>query len=213
MKILIISTPRSGSTALFNGIFKSLNNYKGFCEPSNLQSESLGNPIKDYSLNYPNLIVKILTWDVFYSRPLPLNTIDLLFANNFVSLDNVMPSILEDLVNYSSDFNKVILLRRKNEIESAKSSRHASLESKYHNPYFYNNTKYDYSENLNFIVNHNKIIHNLSNILKIPITYYEDLFQGSKSNINNFLTQNNIQLDNINTFYEYLNPKNRYRQN
>ena len=212
MKILIISPPRSGSTSLFNGLYKTLNNFKGFCEPFNLGSESLGNSNKEYSLDYPNLLVKILTWDLLFSRPFPLYFMDLLFSKNFVSFDSLMPYILENLKQYLSNFNKIILLKRKNEIESAKSMAY-SIRNEYHLPYSYDGTKYDYSEDLNFIVNHNNIIKTLSNKLNIPITYYEDLFTGNKDNIKNFIHINQLPISNFENFYSYLDPKNRYRQN
>ena len=212
MKTLIISPPRSGSTSLFLGLHKSIKGCKGFCEPFNPINEPFGDLKSEYSLDYNNLLVKLLPWDLLYSHPLPLRFIDLVFTKNFVSFDILLPYILEGLVKYSSNFDKVILLRRKNEIESAKSTTHASSNG-YHIPYSYDSTKYDYSKDLNFVVNNNNIIKNLSSILNIPITYYEDLFIGNKNNIKNFIDINQLPISNFENFYSYLDPKNRYRQN
>jgi hypothetical protein len=212
MKILIISSPRSGSTSLFNGLYKSLYNFKGFCEPFNPNSESLGNLNKEYSLTYPNLLVKILPWDLLYSQPLPIYFLNLFFSKNYVSFDALLPYILENLIKYSSNFDKIILLRRKNEIESSKSTIYSN-NNEYHNLYFYDNIKYDYSEDLNFVVNNNLIIKNLSNELNISITYYEDLFTGNKDNIKNFISANQLPISSFENFYSYLDPKNRYRKN
>ena len=213
MKILIISAPRAGSTSLFNGLYKSLHNFKGFCEPFNGGNESLGNSNKEYSLNYSNLLVKLLPWTYFNSKPLPIYFTHSLFQHNYLPFSTFLHYLIEDLIKYSSNFNKIILLRRKNEIESAKSMAYASSNNEYHIPYFYDNTKYDYNEDLNFILNSNKAIENLSNKLNIPITYYEDLFTGNKDNIKDFVLQNQLPISNFEDFYFYLNPKNRYRQN
>jgi hypothetical protein len=213
MKILIISTPRSGSTTLFNGLYKSLNNYKGFCEPFNLNSESKGDSIKEYSLNYSNLLIKVLPWDLLLSNKSEyFGLIDHLFQTNNYSLDMVKSRALLNLKNYSSNFDQIILLTRRNKLLQAQSYSFASLNQLYHTTYKYNQDFQDLARSFTFIKNHDDILLKLSIKLDIPITYYEDLFQGDKNNINNFLTQNNIQVDNINTFYEYLDPKNRYRQ-
>ena len=214
MKILIISSPRSGSTTLFNALYKCLSNYKGFCEPFNAGDESLGNSYKEYSLNYSNLIVKVLPWDLLISNRLEyFEIIDQFFQTNTYSLDIVKSKALLNLKNYSSNFDQIILLTRKNKISQAQSYTFASTTHLYHTTYEYNQDFQDLTRGFTFIQNHDDILFSLSQKLNLSITYYEDLFQGNKSNIKNFLNQNNIQLNNENVFYEYLNPKNRYRQN
>jgi hypothetical protein len=214
MKILIISSPRSGSTTLFNALYKCLPNYKGFCEPFNAGDESLGNSYKEYSLNYSNLIVKVLPWDLLISNRLEyFEIIDQFFQTNTYSLDIVKSKALLNLKNYSSNFDQIILLTRKNKISQAQSYTFASTTHLYHTTYEYNQDFQDLTRGFTFIQNHDDILFSLSQKLNLSITYYEDLFQGNKSNIKNFLNQNNIQLNNENVFYEYLNPKNRYRQN
>ena len=213
MKILILGNPRSGSTSLFQGLHKSLEGYKSFCEPLNPKEEKFGDLKSEYSLEYNKLIVKILPWDLIIKSFSSQDFIFNLFEKNYISLNELFPSIINSLIEYSKNFQKIILLDRKDKIEQSQSLKYASITQNYHNFYKFNNEDLDFLTQTNLLNNHSKVLNILSNTLNIPITYYEDLFQGNKNSINNFLTQNNIQVDNFENFYSYLNPKNRYRQN
>jgi hypothetical protein len=213
MKILILATPRSGSTTLFNALYKTLNNYKGFCEPFNNESKSLGDPNNEYSLNHNNLLVKILFWDIMHIIPLSNILLLSIISQGFLSFNKLFPYIVNNLISYSSNFDKIILLKRENEIESAKSMAYATSQRSFHSPYTYNNNKFNYSKWLNFIVNSNNIMQHLSQNLKIPLTYYEDLFQNDTLKIQSFLNQNQIEINDFQLFCNMLNSKNRYRQN
>jgi hypothetical protein len=213
MKILIIGNFRSGSTTLFNAFYKSMDGHKGFSEPFNFIEDKFGDPKSTYSLNYPNLIVKILFWDLLYSKPLPFTFINKTLVNNFLTFNDLIPYIIDDLSQYSLNFDRTIIIKRQNEIESAKSLSASSKNRQFHSPYTYDNTQHDYSISLNSIVTGNNILQGLSTNLNIPLTYYEDIYSGNIIKIEEFLEKKQIKVDNFNLFCEILNPKYRYRQN
>ena len=219
MKILIISVPRCGSTSLFEGLYQGLNNFKGFCEPFNEPNEGYGNDKNLYSLNYDNLIVKILGWELAFSNKYHnyFEFVDSIFRHEYFNIDVFIENIVKINIQYSKNFDKIILLDRKNKNDILESLIFASTNLKYHSKYIFEKSlleKKDISSQLsNHIKYQSKIIHLISNHLNIPVTYYEDLFSGNKKNINNFLLSNQIKLDLPDKFYNFLNPKNRYRQN
>jgi len=212
MKILIISSPRSGSSSLLNAIYKSIDKCKGFAEPFNkVREEGFGDPISEYSLDYSKLVVKILSWDL-----LPFENFDeknLIFQNSILHADDI--NFITPILNYSKNFNKIILLSRKSQMQAAKSLLSSILNNSFH-------TKYNYSSSLDpklmerslqIIKNNNSIIEVLGKYLKLPINYYENIYNKDKDSLKNFLISNNIKIDNFNTFKSYLDLKNRYRQN
>jgi len=215
MKILIISTPRSGSTNLFNGLYKSMSFYRGFCEPFNPSSESLGDNNLNYSLAYNNVLVKILVWDLvvhgYYKNYYEL--ISRMFYKKNFNINNLKEIVYNSLVEYIKNFDKVILLTRKNKKEAIKSMSHAMATGNYH-------SKYNYSKNNitfplfgeNIIYHLDNILHQISKNLNFPLNYYEDIFSGNLQCIDTFVTENNLYLDNK-ILYQFLDTKNRYKQN
>ena len=210
MKILILGNLRSGSTTLFNALYKSMEGYKGFCEPYNPSETRFGDSKSTYSLEYSNLIVKILPWDLHSDYS--FFVVDNAFQNNMSSVDFIKSFIINSLNNYVINFDKVILLNRKNKLEQAQSYSFASRNNLYHNNYEYDDNFQDLSRSFNLIKNHDDILDYLSNNWKIPLIYYEDLFLGNTDNINNFVKNYNLPIKDFKILYEYLNPKNRYRQ-
>jgi hypothetical protein len=202
MKILIISSARSGSTSLFKAFQNTLPNHICFCEPFNEFSDPP--PTNPYHLNYKNLVVK------FLSNQVPVNCYG--FFNN---LNIYKESINFFIKNTIPNFEKVVLLTRLDDYKSIESFSFASKSENWHDPYK-PQTKIpleDIPVLLDHLMHSKSIIYGLSNILNIPITYYEDLFTGNRDKVKNFLTQSQLEIPNFEKFYSYLDPKNRYRQN
>ena len=202
MKILIISSARSGSTSLFKAFQNTLPNHIGFCEPFNNASDPP--PTNPYHLNYKNLIVK------FLSNQVPINCYG--FFNKGAVYKESINFFIKNII---PNFEKVVLLTRLDDYKSIESFNFSAKHQKWHDPYK-PQTKIlpeDIPVLLDHLMHSKSIIYGLSNILNIPITYYEDLFTGNKDNIYKFLTKNQIEVSNFEKFYSYLDPKKRYRQN
>ena len=195
MKILIISSGRAGSNSLSRGLQSSLNNHKLVIEPfNNYYFKNNINPSK-YDLSEPNLIVKTLS---FHG---PTN----LF--HYIDINLIQKQTIDFLLEYSSNFSKIILLGRKNKIQTAKSWQ------KLFTSQFYNKSPLSslpYSDFLSHVSYSELILEIISNIKNIPITYYEDIFNGNKNNINTFLNSYKLILDN-NNLHNFLNPKGKYK--
>lgn len=158
MSVLIIALPRTGSTELGKKIALE-NNLKFEFEPFN--------PILKlpYINEYANNVVKTM---VFHT---PV----------FIKEDER----LDWLIKISKDFKKVILLSRKDLIACAESWSFLLYETikgfKSNQPYVWKKTP-NYDDQLLFIKKCNEELHYLSNILNIPITYYEDIYDVNDSN-------------------------------
>jgi hypothetical protein len=211
MKILIVASPRSGSTNLFNALYKGLNEYKGFCEPFNTGSNSLGNPISEYGLNYSNVIVKLLSYDLGFIIP-SYQFIFNLFWNNAITLNELQDTLVKAFLDYKSNFDRVILLSRRNNIEAAESYSFASKTSSFHSSYVYKHDPEHFNRCLNLIQNHKNTIELFSKSSNISITYYEDLFLNNASFSKDFLIKNNITVDNLNSYLAYLDISKKYRK-
>ena len=211
MKILIIASPRSGSTTLFNALYKSLDNYKGFCEPFNSKSESLGDPINEYSLNYDNLIVKLLSIDFRHLQNFQIELIGNLYAHNYIDIESIKDFYLPIVKNYTSFFDKIVFLTRENQQEASQSFSYSATTGEYHKKYNYDNEYFDFRSK-NIIKNHSKMVEYFSKSLNIPLFFYEDLFNNTKSLLD-FLDYYQFPIKNLDNFLEYFKSKYRYRQN
>ena len=190
MKILIISSGRAGSNSLSKGLQLSLNNHKLITEPFNEYYFK-----EDYNLTNSNLIVKTLS---FHG---PLN----LFR--YVDINLIQKQTINFLLNYCTNFSKLILLGRIHHSNSAKSWQKL-FTSQYPNKNPLHNLPY--TDFLSHVSYSESILETISNIKGVPITYYEDIFSGNKNIIDIFLNNHQIQLDN-NSLYDFLDPKNKYK--
>jgi len=199
MKILIVGTPRSGTTSLIRGLGKT-KNYRRYGEPWNKHiKERYPYPYSFHS----NCIVKTLIEDL---------------PAKFDDLKNL--TFNEKLLKFYSevklDFDRIILLGRKDLNELIRSYTYFREKELLHKVNWHDSyTLLDsvklpvkkYEEEIYRMDNRLKI---LSEILNIKIDWYEDLYSGDINNVKRFLTKHDIDLD-IEKFYEYLNPKNRQR--
>jgi len=200
LKILIIATPRSGGTSLTEGI--GLENYYQIHEPFIKISDSdklIEYPIKKLE-KYNNTVVRTLS----QQKP---------------------PSIKYNITNFhqilAKDFDKVICLDRLNTKEHEKS--HINLLWKIQNKHLVTNTwqideipqqfidEY-YRDYQHHILREQKEQLKLSSdVLKVPITWYEDLY--SENRTLSFATISKLGLD-LDAFSlnETLHPDKKYRQ-
>tara|TARA_R110000822_G_scaffold70814_3_gene171083 strand:- start:6 stop:593 length:588 start_codon:yes stop_codon:yes gene_type:complete len=195
MKILIIAHHRSGSTTLMYGLSQCIKNSISIFEPFTNNKILF---LKDHLSNLNNSKTTIIEKHLIRSPYEDLKR-------------NV-----EFFKEYMLNFDKVIILARKDQIETSKSHNYlVKQQSKglsVHLSYVLEENL-DINKDLIIIKNYQKNLYKFASITKLPIIYYEDLYSGNKNYIEDFLKFYGIHVDNFNLFCEYLNPKNRYRQN
>jgi hypothetical protein len=156
MRILIISLPRTGSTSLLNSIAKS-KNLKRLFEPFDGTNRVL------YEDNMENIVLKTIV-----DTQKPKN------CNNYIDW----------IVNFSKSFDETILLSRK-DLKACAESHAYSVHNRINgftsnDPYLWEPTPAD-ELCYNNIIKWNGVLNTLSNILNIPITYYEDIYNPNDS--------------------------------
>jgi hypothetical protein len=158
MNILIISLPRTGSTELGKDI-SNKHKLRYVCEPFNGGDRLLHN--KDLQ----NIVLKTI----------------LFHLPNYIE----EPNRINWLVELSQNFNKVILLSRRNLVACAESWAYLMYNEgqksfKADSEYLWEKTpNYDYE--FNFIKKCNSELEFISQKLNIPITYYEDIYDENDS--------------------------------
>ena len=150
MRVLIISLPRTGSNSLMNQYSKKYN-LNTYGEPFNPIS-NLGEGWK----NNDNVVVKTMLFQI----------------PKGVKLSK------EYWIEMSKRFDEVILLSRKDLFDCAKSySFMIDMNKEYDsaNPYIWKETP-SLNKSFEFLKVEHKKLEEVSKLLKIPITYYEDIF-------------------------------------
>ena len=192
MKILLLYIPRAGSTSILR-YFKSVKpNHTIINQP---WSELIVELTKSNMINYKDLIK---------------------YDNIFVKSDiGSFNKENIDLECVKSDFDKIIILDRKDKEKQIESLIHAK-----HNNSFLESSKYWFDDNCKYTINEaeklsvekgisklKKQIPTLTKILNAKFYYYEDLFFGDFSDILSYL-----EIDyNEEYFNLYLDKKNKYR--
>ena len=161
MKILIISLPRTGSTTMLKTLGKK-HDLKTIFEPFNSAFK------KQYNHNMKNVVVKTIIGQV-------------------PTTENIT-SYVEWIVEFSKHFDEVILLSRKNLVACIESISYLmntlfkkkSCMKKLYNSnseYFYEKPPDDvYQKYETYIIDANEKINKISELLGIPIIYYEDIY-------------------------------------
>ena len=186
MKILLLYTPRSGSTSILNYFQKLKPNYECFNEP---WFEWMVKNVHKNEIRYSDLISK-----------------DNIFVK---SAYKTLPVSLETTVK---DFDKIIILLRKNHKEQVESSVLTHKEQNFlnHKPRKYNTYNIndgelkEASDRYSFL---NETISNFALTNNLPIFYYEDLYYDDFTPLFNEL---NIEYD-MKQYDIYLNVHNKYR--
>jgi hypothetical protein len=194
MKILILGTPRSGSTSLVKFINSHirLSNYKMIIEPFNTVSPTYIREIKD-----DNTITYLTKFDNILVKSLFLIGVDEYPTKSF-------NNIYEYLDWCYSYFDKIIILDRRDKIAQSESfvinetiSREKGIG--WHTPKIYDLTKIEksYIETMrNRYIESSKILYNISKDKGYPIFYYEDIFlEHNMETINNLLKYLGMELN------------------
>jgi hypothetical protein len=205
MKILLLGTPRSGSTSLVRLINSHINlpNYKMVIEPFNNSLYFDGNNTIETLLQYENILVKnlFLVGNDEYPKE---------------SFDNVY-----EYFNWCySYFDKILILDRKDKTTQSESFvinetmwREKGVD--WHTQKIYNietiepvylNTMVDrYTES-------SQILNNISKEENLPLFYYEDIFlEKSRKHIDELFSYLDIELNESNYMEYILSPHRRVR--
>ncbi len=153
MSILIIALPRTGSSELIRRL-SNKHKLRSVFEPFN---PSVGlPPITDFK----NIVLKTIIFHLPY----------------YVEEENRINWLIE----ITKNFDETILLSRKNLIDCAESWSYLMYKEKEksfksNQPYLWEKTP-NYDEELKNIIKWNDELKTISNILSIPVTYYEDIY-------------------------------------
>lgn len=152
MKILLITLPRTGSTSLLKTLSEKYN-LKAISEPFNSFTKNL-EEYKNFDWENTNQIcVKT-----------HINHKDILFYSNFVKL-----------------FDKVILVSRKDLKLCAESLAYANYFGNFSEKYEWVSTP-NLLENIKLVKKFDEDLKNLSKLINVNISYYEDLFDVNSEN-------------------------------
>lgn len=197
MKILIIGTPRSGTTIFFRSLYQTFN-LTFFGEPWNT---GIHEKIYDYPLtNKSHYITKCLA-------------------------DQVPEGYYDPVKFYSEyvkEFDNVFLLKRTNKDEVIESYTYNAVnrpEGNWHEGYYLADfteqeridLKNKFAAEISNIENIYSYIDKISQVTNIPITLYEDLYSGDPDTVNSILKRGNLTLT-YKDLESYLNPIHRYRR-
>ena len=164
MRILIIATPRTGSTELafrLSRIFRMKVIMEPFIDmnPFNYKHPSF---MEHHSLP-DECVVKSLVGQIPYRKRVNMNNEDLIhISKDFYEI-------------YSKNFDKVILLGRHDLVAQAESWNWFTNKNGSNEPYVYTKQP-NYDENRKYILSRNRILRQLAKHLDLPITYYEDIY-------------------------------------
>ena len=193
MRILIISPPRCGSTSLSLNLAKILN-YKVHQEPFNYRwwPDKYSYPIEIEN----NSIVRTITYQVpkEFGKP-----------NDFIKF----------IIEFKNQFDKIILLSRRNKQKHLESYANLivknTLKQSVYQKWNMNEIK-DKLKDFKYeqIQPHVDSIHKLSQLINIPITYYEDLYGQDRDKSLEIIKSWKINM-NFNKLNELSNPKFKLR--
>jgi hypothetical protein len=210
MKILILGTPRSGSTSLVKFIDShiKLSNYQMFIEPFNQKLY----PNKEYDVDrdtilyftkYNNILVKSLF--LLEHEEYPIKS----FNNIYEYLDWCY-----------SYFDKIIILDRKDKLAQSESFavNETSMRERgvgWHTPKIYDVDKIEPSYIKTMIDRYTKsseILHSISSKQKFPMFYYEDIFlEKSRKHIEELFRYLDMEMVESNYMEWILSPYRRVR--
>jgi hypothetical protein len=210
MKILLLGTPRSGSTSLIKFIDShiSLSNYQMFIEPfnRNLYPNKEYDEDRDtilYVTKYNNVLVKSLF--LLGHEEYPIKSFN---------------DIYEYLNWCYSYFDKIIILDRKDKLAQSESFvvNETSMREKgtgWHTPKIYDIEKIEPSYIKTMIDRYTKsseILHTISSKQKFPMFYYEDIFlEKSRKHIEELFRYLDMEMVESNYMEWILSPYRRVR--
>lgn len=203
MKIQILGNPRTGTTTLYYALLNTINHSAGIYEPLNPHT------------NYKIINDKKLQEHLSIINNCNMNVIE---KNTIVNepknctTEHKRVQEVERQFNfyksYLQNFDKVILLYRKNIISTCRSLANAQVYGTWHTSYTSDPTL-NFEKHIPVIELNNKVLLKLSKHLNIPLTYYEDLYSGDLDYLNNFLTYYDIKVNNLKEFYSVMDPQHK----
>jgi hypothetical protein len=205
MKILLLGTPRSGSTSLVRLIDSHIDlpNYKMVIEPFNKSLYSNEKHTIESLLEYKNILVK-----------------NLFLIGNDEYAENSFIDVYEYFNWCYSYFDKIIILDRKDKIAQSESfainetlMREKGVD--WHTPKIYDLDSIDKSYLQTMIDRYtesSEILHTISSKQKFPIFYYEDIFlEKSRKHIEDLFSYLDMKLNESNYEEYILSPYRRIR--
>ena len=186
MKILLLYTPRCGSTSILKYFEKIKTEYECFNEP---WFEWMVENIHKNKNEYVDLITKQNIFVKSAYKTLP------------VSLDTLL-----------TDFDKIVILLRKNQKEQVESSilvhkEESFLNNTPRNYNLYNITDDEFQTTYDRYSFLNETLFNFGTLNNLPIFYYEDLYYGDFQPL-----FDELELEYNNLYYkEFLDTTNKYR--
>lgn len=184
--ILIISTPRTGSTSLLNSF---VNNFNRFDEPLNPLKIDKSTTSAFFNLiqTEKNIVVKTMIDHIpnDYSSKGKNPSIDI---------------IVDFYLDIIKEFDVVVMLDRTDVNAQIDSNTRVSLD--YH---YKNNFKFDVERSLKYLFYQKYLIRELSDKLDINLIFYEDVYYGDTENTlkNNGIDLNWIDLTKLDTSRKY----------
>ena len=210
MRVLILGTPRSGSTSLVKFIDShiKLSNYQMFIEPfnRNLYPNKEYDEDRDtilYVTKYNNVLVKSLF--LLGHEEYPIKSFN---------------DIYEYLNWCYSYFDKIIILDRKDKLAQSESFavNETSMRERgigWHTPKIYDVDKIEPSYIKTMIDRYtesSEILHTISSKQKFPMFYYEDIFlEKSRKHIEELFSYLDMKMDESNYMEWILSPYRRVR--
>ena len=174
MRILIIATPRSGSTELTSRLSRMLL-LKPIFEPFRIRNPfNYRHPLFMENHSLPDeCVVKSLVGQIPYKKRMNMNIEDLIvICKEFYEM-------------YSKNFDKVILLGREDLVAQAESWNWFTNKVDNNEPYIYTEQP-GYKSNQNYILERNRILRQLSTHLDLPITYYENIYNHDSEKLRKY---------------------------
>lgn len=199
MKILIVGTHRSGTTSLLRGIGEQ--GYNKISEPFNRR-------FRDTIYDYPIKQIRV---------------------NKFVCVKSIITQVpntenynpIKFYYQWSKDFDKIVLLDRLDEYEhwlsycNLLNKTFNSGSDKLHDSWYKEEITSDVEERLislgykEELKKEKVFINELSEVLKIPMTYYEDLFSFDRDHSLETINGMGLNLNSL-KLLNYLDPNKRY---
>jgi len=199
MKRLLLSQGRTGSLNLTRFIRESnKNELIVYREPFNTTA------IKDTNISF-SLEEIIKTKNSFVENKIGKGSLP----------EQLQSKSYDQIISYfKKNFDIIAFLSRRNFDAQFKSVINAKITGNWDSPYYYKELDVKlFSDVEEQLISERKIINHLSEIHKIPIFYYEDLYDNNKVfYLKDFCRYYYLQYKEEISF-EYMNPNKRYRMN
>lgn len=203
MKVLIVGVARTGTTSLLEGITKQ--KYQRISEPYNtlFRDTILTNPLKGIQ---DKAAVKCLI-DQLPDYSISYEDYYTSFSKNFDKI------ILLDRKNYKEHWVSFVNLILKNKIKLAQRTTEWPQHFKWNEREI---SKFDFDNVIKegWLTNFHKqkiAINKLSENIAVPITYYEDLYNLDIEQVTNLVCSWGLDLDSF-SLVKFLDPSKKYKQ-